>query len=111
MRPTEASLVNSSKIRNTQLHFVFLCFFSCVIITSVGLKFDRQRCTIDYCYTDSQKRFLISTVKVKIWHVFIIYKVEWFSFKIRMNASRMYHVCIMNASHIYIYHECIRNVL
>ena len=35
-----------------ELRFVFLNFLSCVKITSVGLKLDRPRCTIGYCYNN-----------------------------------------------------------
>ena len=46
-RPTEVILIQSRKIRNTQLRLTFL---SCVKITSVALKLDRLRCTIGYCH-------------------------------------------------------------
>ena len=50
-RPTEVILTPSRKIRNTQLRFVFLNFsFMCQ-----GLKLDRPRCTIGYCYNGWKK--------------------------------------------------------
>ena len=80
----EVILTHLRKIRNTQLRFVFLNFLSCVKITSVGLKLDRPRCTIGYCYNISLPRdlvyhylnFNIPLVNVVLLHIVASFFVE-----------------------------------